>query len=59
MGGGVVFRPILQNLTYHVAIITPGQEHLSRSAMRFVDILSTQIDQRVAELKKYLEATST
>jgi len=59
MGGGVVFRPILQNLTYHVAIITPGQERLSRSAMRFVDILSTQIDQRVVELQKYLEAKST
>jgi hypothetical protein len=31
--GGVVFRPIKQDLKYHVSIIAPGRDRLSRAAL--------------------------
>ena len=53
MMGGVVFRPLAQDLKYHVAIIAPGKNHLSRPALKFVEILSAQLDRRVSEVQAY------
>lgn len=53
MMGGVVFRPLKQDLKYHVALITSGRHHLSRPALKFVDILSSQIEQRIVEVHGY------
>jgi DNA-binding transcriptional LysR family regulator len=51
--GGVVFRPVQQNLTYHVSIVGLRRERLSRAALEFVEILSRQLDQRVADVQNY------
>ena len=53
MMGGVVFRPVLQGLKYHVSVIAPGRERLSRPALEFVDILAAQLDRRVREVQDY------
>jgi DNA-binding transcriptional LysR family regulator len=45
--GGVVFRPIKQDLKYYVSVVTAGKSNLSRPALRFVDILSRQLSKRV------------
>ena len=45
--GGVVFRPLVQTLTYFVTIITAGRENLSRQAISFVDVLASQLSERV------------
>lgn len=45
--GGVVFRPVIQNLTYFVSIIAAGQEQLSRQALSFVDLFANQLTARV------------
>lgn len=45
--GGVVFRPIKQNLTYYVAVVAARREELSREALRFVDLFGEQLRQRV------------
>ncbi len=49
--GGVVFRPIIQDLTYFVTVIAAGREHLSRQALAFVDLLAAQLDDRVRAVK--------
>jgi len=46
--GGVVFRPVVQNLTYYVTIIASGREMLSRQALAFVDLFAAQLAARVA-----------
>ncbi|MEP1206341.1 MAG: LysR family transcriptional regulator [Rhizobiaceae bacterium] len=46
--GGVVSRPLLQEMTYHVAIITRGLDTLPREAREFADLLSSLIDQAAA-----------
>ncbi len=45
--GGVVFRPVVQNLTYFVTIIAAGRENLSRQALSFVDVFEAQLTARV------------
>jgi len=45
--GGVVFRPLVQNLTYFVTIIAAGREQLSRQALSFVDLFAAQLTARV------------
>lgn len=50
--GGVVFRPVVQNLNYFVTIIAAGREQLSRQALSFVDLFAKQLTARVA----YVEA---
>ncbi len=45
--GGVVFRPVVQNLTYFVSIIAAGPEQLSRQALSFVDLFASQLTARV------------
>ncbi len=45
--GGVVFRPVVQNLTYFVSIIAAGPEQLSRQALSFVDLFADQLTARV------------
>ncbi len=45
--GGVVFRPVVQNLTYFVTIIATGRERLSRQALSFVDLFAAQLTARV------------
>lgn len=50
--GGVVFRPVAQNLTYYVTIIAAGREQLSRQALAFVDLFAAQLTARV----DYVEA---
>lgn len=49
--GGVVFRPVVQDLTYHIAIVSAGKELLSRQALTFVDILSIQLAERVEQVR--------
>lgn len=46
--GGVVFRPLVQNLTYFVTIIAAGREQLSREAIEFVETFSEQLNERVS-----------
>lgn len=45
--GGVVFRPVLQDLTYFVTIIAAGREHLSQQALSFVDLFAARLTARV------------
>ncbi len=59
MMGGVVFRPVLQDLKYHVSLISPGKERLSRPALEFVDVLAAQLDARVREVKRFRIAAHT
>lgn len=59
MMGGVVFRPVLQDLKYHVSLIAPGRDRLSRPALEFVDVLTAQLDQRVREVQRYRAASYT
>ena len=51
--GGVVFRPIKQNLTYFITIVTARRESLSREALKFVDFFSTQLKDRVEEVRAF------
>ncbi|WP_053006157.1 LysR family transcriptional regulator [Kiloniella spongiae] len=51
--GGVAFRPILQDLTYNVAIVTLGREHLSRYALEFVEFLADQLSKRITVVKNF------
>lgn len=37
--GGVVFRPVLQNLTYYVTVIAARREQPSRQVLSFVDLI--------------------
>lgn len=49
--GGVVFRPIKQDLTYFVTVIAAGRERLSRQALAFVDLVAARLDARVRAVK--------
>lgn len=49
--GGVVFRPIKQNLTYFVAVIAARREQLSRQSLRFVDHFAEQLQDRVRQVE--------
>ena len=49
--GGVVFRPIKQNLTYFITVVTARRESLSREALKFVDFFSTQLKDRVDQVR--------
>lgn len=51
--GGVVFRPILQALTYHIAIVCNRRERLPRAARDFVEVLGGQISERVQAVERY------
>ena len=42
-----MFRPVAQNLTYFVTIITAGRELLSRQALSFVDLFAAQLTAQV------------
>lgn len=53
MMGGVVFRPVLQDLKYYVSLIAPGRDRVSRPALDFADTLSAQIETRVREVRHY------
>ena len=53
--GGVVFRPVLQDLTYFVTIIAVGRELLSRQALAFVDLFAAQLAARVARVEALRE----
>jgi DNA-binding transcriptional LysR family regulator len=49
--GGVVFRPIKQNLTYYVSVVAARREGLSREALRFVELFVEQLEGRVKHIK--------
>ncbi|MDH5529598.1 MAG: LysR family transcriptional regulator [Paracoccaceae bacterium] len=51
--GGVVFRPIKQRLQYHVSLITPGRDRLSRPALELAEILAAQLSERVASVSRF------
>jgi len=51
--GGVTFRKIQQELKYHIAVITPGPERLTRHAFEFAEILAAQVTERVNQVKAY------
>ncbi len=57
--GGVVFRPLQQDLTYNISLITPGLDRLSRPALEFVEVLSEQLSKRVADVQSYSRATQS
>ncbi len=52
--GGLVFRPVRQELNYHVAIVAPGKDALSRQAMEFADRLAQRIENRVADVSRFM-----
>ncbi|MEM6986549.1 MAG: LysR family transcriptional regulator [Pseudomonadota bacterium] len=45
--GGVVFRPLQQELTYSIALIAAGRDLLSRQAIEFVEQFAEQLSERV------------
>ena len=49
--GGVVFRPIKQNLTYYIAVVASGREALSLEALHFVDLFADQLEKRVSKVR--------
>ena len=51
--GGVAFRPLAQDLTYHLAIITPGRQHVSRHALEFAEIFEEQLRGRIAAVSSF------
>lgn len=51
--GGVAFRPIKQELNYHIAIVAPGRERLSRHAIEFAEIIAGQMMARVKQVAAY------
>ena len=51
--GGVTFRKIQQELKYHIALIAPGPERLTRHALEFAEILAAQVTERVNQVKAY------
>lgn len=51
--GGVVFRPIRQFLTYHIAIVCKARDRLPRQGMEFAEILSQQILERIEVISGY------
>jgi hypothetical protein len=53
--GGVVFRPIAQDLKYYVSIVTSGREQLSRQAIELAEVLAQQITARVACVMSYAD----
>ncbi|MFV1602723.1 MULTISPECIES: LysR family transcriptional regulator [unclassified Phaeobacter] len=52
--GGVAFRPIQQDLTYYISLVSPGREHLSRYALELVSILSERLSRRVAAVENFM-----
>lgn len=56
--GGVVFRPIRQALTYHIAIVCRARDRLPRPARDFVDVLSRQIQERADAVARYANAAT-
>ncbi len=51
--GGIVFRPIRQDLKYHLSIIAPGRDRLSRAALDFVDVLTSQLTNRLSDIQRH------
>ena len=51
--GGVVSRPIAQNLKYYISIVTSGREQLSRQAIELSEVLAQQLSERVAHVVSY------
>ncbi len=52
--GGVVFRPIRQELNYHVAIIASGRDALSRQAVEFSERLAKRLAARVEYVSSFM-----
>ncbi len=51
--GGVIVRPIAQNLKYYISIVTSGREQLSRQAIELSEVLAQQLSERVAHVVSY------
>lgn len=49
--GGVVFRPIKQNLSYYVSVVAARREGLPRETLRFVELFAEQLEDRVKQIK--------
>lgn len=49
--GGVVFRPIKQNLTYFIAVVAARREELPREALKFVDLFGQQLQRWVDKIQ--------
>lgn len=52
--GGVVFRPIRQRLTYHLALIARNAEALSPAGRDLAAIIAARIEERLAALARHL-----
>ena len=57
--GGVVFRPIVQKLTYFVTLIAAGREHLPQSALEFPEILAGQLEDRVKQVQAFWQRSQS
>ncbi|MGH1482347.1 MAG: LysR family transcriptional regulator [Geminicoccales bacterium] len=53
--GGVAFRPLVQDLTYHLAIIAPGRQHVSRHVLEFAEIFAEQLSERIKVVASFGE----
>jgi DNA-binding transcriptional LysR family regulator len=51
--GGVAFRPVAQDLSYHLALVTSQRERLSQPAIAFSESFAAQLEARIAEVKRY------
>ncbi len=51
--GGVVFRPIRQSLSYHIAIVCRARDRLPRAARDFSEVLGRQIRDRAEAVARY------
>lgn len=51
--GGVVFRPLAQKLTYHVAVVCQSRGHLARHAFEFAEKISERLQERVKTAEGY------
>ena len=51
--GGVVFRPLVQKLTYHVAVVCQSRGHLARHALEFAEKIGERLEKRVQTAEGY------
>lgn len=54
--GGVVFRPIVQRLKYHVAIVCRARQQLDRQIIEFAEVLGARIQERARIVEEYRSA---
>ena len=51
--GGVAFRPIVQDLKYHISLIAPNRQHVTRQALEFSELFADQLTERVNAVSEF------